>query len=170
MQRRTYRRTNPNIDWSTAKNLISKPSGNLLGSRLIKDYFFLHFFAGRCITAMGQKYHPEHFVCSFCLKALKKGTFKEQSDKPYCHACFNKLFGWRKEYARVWKGKKSQRTQCIQRTLCSKRGDCSVPNCPCSTKEQRNFSAEQKNNGTSLLNSNVVVHGNNAEPKAAREC
>jgi len=48
---------------------------------------------GRCITAMGQKYHPEHFVCSFCLKALKKGTFKEQSDKPYCHACFNKLFG-----------------------------------------------------------------------------
>ncbi|XP_063873373.1 leupaxin-like isoform X7 [Scylla paramamosain] len=48
---------------------------------------------GRCITAMFRKYHPEHFVCSFCLKQLNKGTFKEQNDKPYCHACFDKLFG-----------------------------------------------------------------------------
>ncbi|XP_069940226.1 leupaxin isoform X11 [Cherax quadricarinatus] len=48
---------------------------------------------GRCITAMFRKYHPEHFVCSFCLKQLNKGTFKEQNDKPYCHGCFDKLFG-----------------------------------------------------------------------------
>lgn len=48
---------------------------------------------GRCITAMFRKYHPEHFVCSFCLKQLNKGTFKEQNDKPYCHVCFDKLFG-----------------------------------------------------------------------------
>lgn len=48
---------------------------------------------GRCITAMFRKFHPEHFVCSFCLKQLNKGTFKEQNDKPYCHACFEKLFG-----------------------------------------------------------------------------
>jgi paxillin len=47
---------------------------------------------GRCITAMYRKFHPEHFVCSFCLKQLNKGTFKEQSDKPYCHSCFEKLF------------------------------------------------------------------------------
>ncbi|CAG2100472.1 unnamed protein product [Medioppia subpectinata] len=47
---------------------------------------------GRCITAMYRKYHPEHFVCSFCLKQLNKGTFKEQNDKPYCHNCFDKLF------------------------------------------------------------------------------
>ncbi|KAK3540517.1 hypothetical protein QTP70_032733 [Hemibagrus guttatus] len=47
---------------------------------------------GRCITAMGKKFHPEHFVCAFCLKQLNKGTFKEQNDKPYCHACFIKLF------------------------------------------------------------------------------
>uniref|UniRef100_A0A3P8PGJ7 LIM zinc-binding domain-containing protein n=1 Tax=Astatotilapia calliptera TaxID=8154 RepID=A0A3P8PGJ7_ASTCA len=47
---------------------------------------------GRCITAMGKKFHPEHFVCAFCLKQLNKGTFKEQNDKPYCHACFVKLF------------------------------------------------------------------------------
>nr|CAD7588375.1 unnamed protein product [Timema genevievae] len=48
---------------------------------------------GRCITAMFRKFHPEHFVCAFCLKQLNKGTFKEQNDKPYCHACFDKLFG-----------------------------------------------------------------------------
>ncbi|XP_045491531.1 paxillin isoform X3 [Colias croceus] len=49
--------------------------------------------AGRCITAMFRKFHPEHFVCAFCLRQLNKGTFKEQNDKPYCHACFDKLFG-----------------------------------------------------------------------------
>lgn len=48
---------------------------------------------GRCITAMGKKFHPEHFVCAFCLKQLNKGTFKEQNEKPYCHQCFTKLFG-----------------------------------------------------------------------------
>jgi len=48
---------------------------------------------GRCITAMHRKFHPEHFVCSFCLKQLNKGTFKEQNDKPYCHFCFEKLYG-----------------------------------------------------------------------------
>uniref|UniRef100_H2MIZ6 Paxillin b n=1 Tax=Oryzias latipes TaxID=8090 RepID=H2MIZ6_ORYLA len=47
---------------------------------------------GRCITAMSKKFHPEHFVCAFCLKQLNKGTFKEQNDKPYCHSCFVKLF------------------------------------------------------------------------------
>lgn len=43
--------------------------------------------------AMFRKFHPEHFVCAFCLKQLNKGTFKEQNDKPYCHQCFDKLFG-----------------------------------------------------------------------------
>ncbi|KAJ6216529.1 hypothetical protein RDWZM_007686 [Blomia tropicalis] len=47
---------------------------------------------GRCITAMFQKYHPEHFTCSFCLKQLNKGTFKKHQEKPYCHSCFDKLF------------------------------------------------------------------------------
>ena len=30
---------------------------------------------------------------SFCLKQLNKGTFKEQGEKPYCHECFDRLFG-----------------------------------------------------------------------------
>lgn len=48
---------------------------------------------GRCITAMFRKFHPEHFVCSFCLKQLNQGTFKEREDKPFCKTCFNRLFG-----------------------------------------------------------------------------
>lgn len=47
----------------------------------------------RCISAMGKKFHQEHFVCAFCLKQLNKGTFKDHNDKPYCHQCFIKLFG-----------------------------------------------------------------------------
>ncbi|NXS58192.1 LPXN protein, partial [Brachypteracias leptosomus] len=47
---------------------------------------------GRCITAAGRKYHPEHFVCAYCLGQLQKGTFREHGDKMYCQACHNKLF------------------------------------------------------------------------------
>lgn len=47
---------------------------------------------GRCISALSQKFHPEHFVCAFCLRQLSQGIFKEQKGKPYCITCFNKLF------------------------------------------------------------------------------
>ncbi|NWT06312.1 LPXN protein, partial [Mionectes macconnelli] len=47
---------------------------------------------GRCITAAGRKYHPEHFVCTYCLGRLQKGTFREYGDKMYCQACHDKLF------------------------------------------------------------------------------
>ncbi|XP_041790970.1 leupaxin isoform X2 [Chelmon rostratus] len=47
---------------------------------------------GRCISALDRKFHPEHFVCAFCLRQLSQGIFKEQKGKPYCAACFNKLF------------------------------------------------------------------------------
>ncbi|XP_070688976.1 leupaxin [Pempheris klunzingeri] len=47
---------------------------------------------GRCISALGCKFHPEHFMCAFCLRQLSQGIYKEQSGKPYCSACFDKLF------------------------------------------------------------------------------
>ncbi|XP_056234284.1 leupaxin [Seriola aureovittata] len=47
---------------------------------------------GRCISALDRKFHPEHFMCAFCLRQLSQGIFKEQNGKPYCSACFNKLF------------------------------------------------------------------------------
>ncbi|XP_065190083.1 paxillin-like isoform X2 [Sycon ciliatum] len=49
--------------------------------------------AGRVLTAMGRKYHPEHFCCSFCMQALTMGTFKERQNRPYCMSCHAKLFG-----------------------------------------------------------------------------
>ncbi|XP_065325100.1 leupaxin-like isoform X11 [Gordionus sp. m RMFG-2023] len=45
---------------------------------------------GKCVSALYKKFHPEHFVCAFCLKQLG-GTFKERRGKPYCHTCFDKL-------------------------------------------------------------------------------
>nr|XP_057928984.1 leupaxin isoform X1 [Doryrhamphus excisus] len=47
---------------------------------------------GRCVSALDSKFHPEHFVCAFCLRQLSQGIFKEHKGKPYCSACHNKLF------------------------------------------------------------------------------
>uniref|UniRef100_A0A8C8REB6 Leupaxin n=1 Tax=Pelusios castaneus TaxID=367368 RepID=A0A8C8REB6_9SAUR len=48
--------------------------------------------SGRCISAMGHRFHPEHFICAFCLGQLQKGTFRDHGDKAYCQACYGKLF------------------------------------------------------------------------------
>lgn len=54
---------------------------------------------GACVTALApnsiraQKFHPEHFVCTYCQKPLQvKGTYKEHQRKPYCHDCFYRLY------------------------------------------------------------------------------
>eukprot|EP00158_Paraphelidium_tribonemae_P007451 Partr_v1_DN28252_c0_g1_i1_m75411 putative transforming growth factor beta 1 induced transcript 1 len=52
---------------------------------------------GRCITAIGKKFHPEHFVCAFCKKNLGTlgsgtGSFKDHDGKPYCVNCHVKLY------------------------------------------------------------------------------
>lgn len=47
---------------------------------------------GRCISALDRKFHPEHFLCAFCLRQLSQGVFKEQGGKPYCSVCHTKLF------------------------------------------------------------------------------
>jgi hypothetical protein len=40
-----------------------------------------------------QKYHPYHFMCCYCQKALNlRGTFREHKKRPYCHECFYKLY------------------------------------------------------------------------------
>ncbi|KAK0416659.1 hypothetical protein QR680_012614 [Steinernema hermaphroditum] len=44
--------------------------------------------SGRCVSAMGQKFHPEHFTCSYCHRQLNKGTFKEVDRRPFCHKCY----------------------------------------------------------------------------------
>ena len=51
--------------------------------------------SGRVITAMGKKFHPGCFVCSYCRQELRGRTFKtdDASGVPYCHQCFEKLLG-----------------------------------------------------------------------------
>ncbi|XP_027467089.1 transforming growth factor beta-1-induced transcript 1 protein isoform X1 [Zalophus californianus] len=48
---------------------------------------------GRCVSALGRRFHPDHFTCTFCLRPLTKGSFQERAGKPYCQPCFVKLFG-----------------------------------------------------------------------------
>jgi len=48
---------------------------------------------GRCVNALNKKWHPEHFVCAFCMNQLAGGAYTEQNGKPYCKGCYGKLFG-----------------------------------------------------------------------------
>jgi len=48
---------------------------------------------GRVINALDKKWHPEHFVCSFCMHPLAGGAFTENGGKAYCKECHGKLFG-----------------------------------------------------------------------------
>jgi len=48
---------------------------------------------GRCVNALEKKWHPEHFVCAFCMNPLAGGSFTEHNSKAYCRDCHGKLFG-----------------------------------------------------------------------------
>jgi LIM domain len=48
---------------------------------------------GRMVNALDKKWHPEHFVCSFCMQPLAGGAFTENAGKAYCKECHGKLFG-----------------------------------------------------------------------------
>ena len=47
---------------------------------------------GQVVTAMGNTYHPEHFICNHCEKELGTETFFERDDNPYCEECCHFLF------------------------------------------------------------------------------
>jgi len=49
--------------------------------------------SGRVVQALGKKWHPEHFVCTFCMNPLPGGNYTESAGKAYCKACYAKLFG-----------------------------------------------------------------------------
>ena len=52
------------------------------------------WICGRIITAMGKKFHPQCFVCTYCRKGFKERSFRSDRDlRPYCHPCFEKLLG-----------------------------------------------------------------------------
>ncbi|KAI8898352.1 hypothetical protein BC833DRAFT_614903 [Globomyces pollinis-pini] len=42
---------------------------------------------GKCISAMNEKWHLEHFTCENCGKSLIGTNFVRKDDKPYCKTC-----------------------------------------------------------------------------------
>ncbi|ESN99752.1 hypothetical protein HELRODRAFT_83772, partial [Helobdella robusta] len=48
---------------------------------------------GAFVAVGCKKFHPDHFVCSFCRVRLSLGGFKIREGKYYCVACFNRLVG-----------------------------------------------------------------------------
>jgi paxillin len=47
---------------------------------------------GPSVSALGKKWHPEHFSCAFCTNLLSGSAYTEQNGKPYCKNCHKKLF------------------------------------------------------------------------------
>jgi len=48
----------------------------------------------RCVTALGKKWHPEHFMCSQCLQPLTSG-FLERDGAAFCERCFYSAFSFK---------------------------------------------------------------------------
>ena len=48
----------------------------------------------RCVTALGKKWHPEHFMCSQCLQPLTSG-FLERDGHAFCERCFYSAFSFK---------------------------------------------------------------------------
>jgi len=48
--------------------------------------------SGEFLEALGQKWHPHHFVCSYCSISLAGADFIDDNSKPYCSDCHQKLF------------------------------------------------------------------------------
>jgi len=47
---------------------------------------------GQYISALGQSWHPDHFVCTECGQPFEGNQFHKHNDKPYCERHFNELF------------------------------------------------------------------------------
>lgn len=52
------------------------------------------------ITALGQVWHVEHFVCAVCKKELSSMGFFERDGQPYCNDDYHKLFSPRCAYCK----------------------------------------------------------------------
>lgn len=46
-----------------------------------------HLITTNYISALGQKYHPEHFNCEHCVKPLAGIPFVRKGGKPWCRVC-----------------------------------------------------------------------------------
>ncbi|XP_014240614.1 transforming growth factor beta-1-induced transcript 1 protein-like [Cimex lectularius] len=47
----------------------------------------------KSFSAMGQNWHPEHFICQKCKKMITDDSFAVEQNRPYCNPCYLVLFG-----------------------------------------------------------------------------
>ncbi|GLV32984.1 uncharacterized protein CBL_08953 [Carabus blaptoides fortunei] len=50
---------------------------------------------GKILTALGNSYHPEHFVCGKCKQPITGSRFQEHDGQPYCEHDYAELFSKR---------------------------------------------------------------------------
>lgn len=50
---------------------------------------------GSYITALGHKYHPEHFYCDICHKLFDSDDYYSNNDKIYCHYHYSQLYAFK---------------------------------------------------------------------------
>ncbi|XP_035502510.1 leupaxin isoform X3 [Scophthalmus maximus] len=55
---------------------------------------------GKMITALGEVWHPEHFVCVVCKTELSTTAFFEREGRPYCDRDYHQLFSPRCAYCK----------------------------------------------------------------------
>lgn len=72
---------------------------------------------GSYITALGRKYHPEHFYCEICHKVFESDNYYAYDGKIYCHYHYSKLHAYHcescgcailKQYVEIFRGGKQQ--------------------------------------------------------------
>lgn len=72
---------------------------------------------GSYITALGHKYHSEHFFCEICHKVFESDNYYANDGKIYCHFHYSKLYAFHcesckcailKQYVEIFRGGKQQ--------------------------------------------------------------
>ncbi|KAG0682051.1 hypothetical protein C6P42_003561 [Pichia californica] len=72
---------------------------------------------GSYITALGRKYHAEHFFCEICHKVFESDNYYANDGKIYCHFHYSKLYAYHcesckcailKQYVEIFRGGKQQ--------------------------------------------------------------
>ena len=59
---------------------------------LIDMGWFLYRFEQKCVTALEQTWHPDHFFCTQCGCQFGEEGFQEKDGKPYCKNDYLSLF------------------------------------------------------------------------------
>lgn len=68
---------------------------------------------GSYITALGRKYHSEHFFCEVCKKVFQSDNYYANEGKIYCHYHYSKLYAYHcqsckcailKQYVEIFRG------------------------------------------------------------------